>query len=47
MTVAPSAGVWSEPADAVGASLSAVTVIVTVSVAAEFESLTETWKVTW
>ena len=47
VTVAPSVGVWSDPALAVGASLSAVTVIVTVSVVAEFESLTETWKVTW
>ena len=33
VTVAPSAGVWSDPALAVGASLSADTVITTVSAA--------------
>ena len=44
-TEAPSATDWSEPALAVGASLSAETVMTTVSVSAVVPSVTETWKV--
>ena len=45
-TEAPSATDWSEPALAVGASLSAETVMTTVSVTALLvPSVTETWKV--
>ena len=45
VTVAPSVGVWSDPAFAVGPSLSAETVIITVSVDAVVPSVTETWNV--
>ena len=45
VTVAPSATVWSVPALAVGASLSADTVIVTESVTALLTpSVTDTWN---
>ena len=45
VTVAPSATVWSDPALAVGASLSAVTVMVTESVTALLTpSVTDTWN---
>jgi hypothetical protein len=45
VTDAPSATVRAGPASAVGASLSAVTVITTVSVSAVVPSVTETWNV--
>ena len=46
VTLAPSLTVWLEPASADGASLSALTVTVTVSTEVLVPSETVTWKVT-